>query len=82
MPLRITVELIPSGDESRKRKIAEVNVTNDQTGTDEVGNYIISASGDIPGGWDEFHHSRVTGIERGDLFHLAAVTTMHALRKE
>jgi len=46
MPLRVTVELIPRGDESRKRKVAVVDIANDGTGTHEVGNYDVRAEGD------------------------------------
>lgn len=48
MPLRVTVELIPRGDESRKRKMAVVDITNDGTGTHEVGNYISEATAAKP----------------------------------
>jgi len=43
MPLRITLELIPRGDESRKTKLAVVDIENDGTAgtntTDEVTAY-------------------------------------------
>jgi hypothetical protein len=37
--LRITVELIPGGDEGRKRTIATMEIANDGTGTPDLGNY-------------------------------------------
>lgn len=37
--IRITVELIPKGDETRKRTLATMEIANDATGTTEVGNY-------------------------------------------
>ena len=37
--LRVTVELIPYGDESRKRSLAVMEIANDGTGDYEVGNY-------------------------------------------
>lgn len=37
--LRITVELIPFGDESRKREIARGEIVNDGTGDRTRGNY-------------------------------------------
>ncbi len=66
MPLRVTVELIPHGDESRKRKMAVVDITNDGTGTHEVGNYDVRAEGDTVGGWDSFYAGKVSGVKRGD----------------
>ncbi len=39
MPLKITVELIPRGDEKSKRKIGELFIVNDGSGTQELGNY-------------------------------------------
>lgn len=37
--IRITVEMVPRGDESRKRKLAMMEIVNENTGTMEVGNY-------------------------------------------
>lgn len=37
--LRVTVELIPHGIESRKRTLAKMEIVNDATGDAEVGNY-------------------------------------------
>ncbi|MEO0797392.1 MAG: hypothetical protein AAFX93_19750 [Verrucomicrobiota bacterium] len=37
--IRITVELVPKGVESAKRTIATMDIANDSTGTDEIGNY-------------------------------------------
>lgn len=66
MPLRVTVELIPHGDESRKRKVTVVDIANDGTGTHEVGNYDVRAEGDCQGGYDTFYHGTVAGVKRGD----------------
>lgn len=59
MSLRITIELIPFGDEKRKRKIAIIDVINDGTGTSLIGNYRIDAEGECSAGgegvgWDNF----------------------------
>lgn len=59
MPLRVTIELIPRGDESRKRKLAVVDIENDGTAGDlrgggDVGNYLVRASAEMQGGFDEF----------------------------
>lgn len=39
--LRCTIELVPFGDESRKRVIGLVEIANDATGTHEIGNYKV-----------------------------------------
>lgn len=37
--IRVTVELVPHGDESRARLLARGTITNDGTGTLQRGNY-------------------------------------------
>lgn len=37
--IRVTVELIPKGDEPRKRTLATMEIANDRTGDQETGNY-------------------------------------------
>jgi len=66
MPLRVTIELIPHGDENRKRTVAVVDIANDGTGNHEVGNYDVTAEGDTVGGYDTFYHGKVAGLKRGD----------------
>ncbi|MFZ6731267.1 hypothetical protein ACO0LG_05015 [Undibacterium sp. Ji42W] len=39
--LRVTIEILPSGDESRKRHLGTVEIANDGTGSQEIGNYSI-----------------------------------------
>lgn len=39
--IRCTIELIPHGQEDRKRVIGCVEIANDATGTNEVGNYNV-----------------------------------------
>jgi hypothetical protein len=39
--LRVTIEILPSGDENRKRHLGTVEIANDGTGSAEVGNYSI-----------------------------------------
>ncbi|MCI0354301.1 MAG: hypothetical protein L0099_04560 [Acidobacteria bacterium] len=46
--LRVTVELVPFGEEAQKRKIAEAVIYNDGTGTPLVGNYV---AGFCESGW-------------------------------
>lgn len=42
--LVVHLEVWPGGDSTKRRKIGQINITNDGTGTEEVGNYNISAS--------------------------------------
>lgn len=42
--IRITVELLPHGDESRKRHLGTAEIVNDATGTAEAGNYTVRLS--------------------------------------
>lgn len=40
--IKISIEIWPGGDESRKEEIAKGMIANDGTGTKEVGNYVYS----------------------------------------
>jgi hypothetical protein len=72
MPLRVTIELIPRGDQSRKRKLAQVEIENDGTAGDmrgggDVGNYRVLASGLLgEAGWDDFADFTMGPLKRGD----------------
>jgi hypothetical protein len=37
--IRVTVELIPHGDESRKRELARMEIVNDESGDQATGSY-------------------------------------------
>ncbi len=37
--IRITIQLIPKGDESRARTLGKMEIANDATGNQDVGNY-------------------------------------------
>lgn len=39
--LRVTIEIIPKGDESRKRHLGTLDIVNDGTGNSEIGNYTV-----------------------------------------
>ena len=80
MPLRVTIELIPRGDESRKRKVAIVDIENDGTGTRERGNYIVRAQGHTVGGWDDFARERVTDVPRADYLNVAVACMNKVIR--
>lgn len=45
--MRVILEIIPKGDESRKFVAGVLTVTNDASGTKEVGNYDLSISGPV-----------------------------------
>lgn len=78
MPLRITIELVPHGDEGRKRKLAVLDIENDGTadacGAGPVGNYSVRTSADCgEAGWDDLEDMRVSGVPRlidGQRFYL------------
>ena len=87
MPLRVTIELIPRGDESRKRKLAVVDIENDGTAGDlrgggDVGNYLVRASAEMQGGFDEFAAFTMGPLKRGDYIDTAIdiLAVMHSAR--
>jgi hypothetical protein len=40
--IRVTIELIPGGEEREKKTLEVVEITNDETGTERIGNYLVS----------------------------------------
>jgi len=40
--LRVTIELLPLGSESRKKHLGTIEIVNDRTGTPETGNYDVT----------------------------------------
>lgn len=87
MPLRVTIELIPRGDESRKKKLAVVDIENDGTAGDlrgggDVGNYLVRASAEMQGGFDEFAAFTMGPLKRGDYIDTAIdiLAVMHSAR--
>lgn len=85
MPLRITVELIPRGLESEKNKICVLDVSNDGTGTDELGNYKIEAHGiTLGGGWDLWSGfpKRIEKVDRLSGYERIAARAMQVLLEE
>lgn len=85
MPLRITVELIPRGDENAKMKLCVLDVINDGTGTHERGNYRVEAHGltkeGLDTGWDAWAGwpQRMTGIDRQVGYEHVAASAMQLL---
>jgi hypothetical protein len=71
MPLRVTVEIIPHGNEGQKRRIAVVDIANDGTGNNDFGNYVMRAEGECQGGYDTFYHGKLSGVRRGDYLNVA-----------
>lgn len=51
--LRVTIELVPKGDESRKRVIAQARIRNDCTGCERRGNYIAQLGTERTANWRE-----------------------------
>lgn len=47
--LRVTIELLPQGDESRARTIGVVEIANDLTGTFDYGNYDVRLTKSLVG---------------------------------
>jgi hypothetical protein len=39
--IRVTIEIVPFGNEGEKRKLGEITIVNDGTGTPEIGNYKV-----------------------------------------
>ncbi len=78
--IRVTVELLPHGDESRRRHLGTAIIANDGTGTDTQGNYNIRLSrrGQPDSAWKT---GRLTGFQRKrflvwDLLLLALAATV------
>lgn len=66
MPLRVTIEIVPHGVESAKRKLATIEIINDLTGTPDLGNYLIHAEGERDDVYERFFKGKVIGVPRGD----------------
>lgn len=67
MPLRITLELIPRGDESRKRGMGTLYIENtrDHPHHPKMANYRYHMTGPIHGGGvDVWHEGVVKDVER------------------
>jgi len=69
MPLRITIELVPHGVESRKQKLAVLDIENDGSadpqGAGPIGNYLVRTSADCgEAGWDCLDDVVVKGVSR------------------
>ena len=85
MPLRITVELIPHGVESAKRKLCVLDIINDGTGTHERGNYRVEAHGvtceGLDTGWDAWAGwpKRLENVDRRAGYDHLAATAMQLL---
>lgn len=87
MPLRVTVEIIPRGDESRKAKLAQIEIKNDCTLGDKRGgggeaNYDVRASAELEGGYDEFAAFTMGPLKRGNYLDtvIAILSVMHSTK--
>lgn len=82
MPLRVTVELIPHGDENNKRKIAVIDIENvGGLESDSAGDYRVRAEGECQEGWDMFAEKRINGVPRGDYLN-TVIDCLSLLRKK
>jgi len=63
--LRITIQLIPRGDERKARTIGTMEIVNDCTGTLDVGNYIGTLHAEYTP--TNGRHARVTNFRRRKL---------------
>lgn len=57
--LRLTLTIVPRGDERQARELGTVEIENDGTGTDTVGNYLIRMRGFHRADAEVFGFSRV-----------------------
>lgn len=67
MPLRLTLELIPRGDESRKRVVGtlEIENTDDHPKHPKFGNYRFRMTGQVHGdGIDVWHEGEYLNMPR------------------
>ena len=46
MPLQVTIDIIPHGDKSKRRRLATIDIVNDGTGDRYVGRYTVTAEGE------------------------------------
>lgn len=48
--IRLTMEIVPRGDESKKFTAGTLEIANDCTGTEELGNYHVKITGPVHNG--------------------------------
>lgn len=65
--LRITVELLPLGDESRARVLSVAEIANDGTGTLDTGNYVFTLSKGEQANRNVWRQGAVRGFPRRQL---------------
>lgn len=77
--IRVTVTLVPLGDETRAREIASARIWNDASGTRAVGNYGYELAEAGPSGRFQAR-GRVTGFDRSmSVFFLLGLVLVDAL---
>jgi hypothetical protein len=70
MPVRVTIEIIPYGNENKKHTIATVDIVNNLKGTDTKGNYDInSIVYNQDGTADKHFYGNLKGIKRGNILY-------------
>jgi hypothetical protein len=67
--MRVTLELLPMGNETQVRKLGEIRIANDATGSEQLGNYIVQLlrSGEYSRRRGEWKRGRVTAFPRHGL---------------
>jgi hypothetical protein len=84
--LRVTIDLVPYGDETRKRNVAVVEIGNDCTGDVATGNYNIRAEGVVDEGGDDGYDSwapaRLEGFSRARGYLALAHEALAVLERE
>ena len=82
MPLRITLELIPRGDESRKRVMGTLDIENtgDHPQHPKLANYHYRMTGPVHGGdTDHWHEGTLRDVERARGYWAHAKEVLSAL---
>jgi ribosomal protein L27 len=72
--LRITVDLIPRGDERAAQRVGTVEIENDRTGDETTGNYRVRQRGTVTA------DVRLTGLQRTEGLWALASAALAALQ--
>lgn len=77
--IRVTIELVPHGNEFLKKTLGEISIINDGTGTEKKGNYYVRAFDLESGLGKEFN---IKSFTRKSLFWNLVGKTFEILNKE
>jgi len=73
--LRVTIEIVPFGNEAQKRTIEVIHIANDGTGSNLVSNYDVTTMHES-GGQQQFRADKITRDSNIVLFLKAVFSTM------